>query len=468
MSEKQTDRRRELLRGLPSVHDMLALEELAEAKARAGHAATAAAVREALDDARRAVLKGDTEELPPSEALADTIIKALKAVERPSCRHVINATGIIIHTGLGRSVLPAAVMRAIAEEAHGYCLLETEAESGQRGQRDAAAGELLCELTGAEAATVVNNNAAATLLCLSALAKGREVIISRGQLVEIGGSFRIPDIMAQSGAVMREVGATNRTRLSDYESAINENTGLLLRVHPSNFKMVGFTEQVSLEELVALGRRSHLPVMDDTGSGALIDMAPFGFPEEPTIPASIAAGADIVCASGDKLAGACQAGLICGRADLVAGIRRSPLYRAVRVGKLTLIALETALRLYRNPDTLLEANPTLRMISEPLEVVARRASRIARAIRASAPKADVVIRTDQAQIGSGSVPAEPLPTKVVSVAVPGMSADDLARALRLAEPPVFTRIRDGRVLIDAKTVQRGEAKAIGKALAALP
>jgi L-seryl-tRNA(Ser) seleniumtransferase len=467
MPESKPADRRQLLRGLPSVTEMLQLKQLAAARQQAGRALVTSAVRAILDRVRSAVLSGERDRVPTADELAEAVLKTLTAMARPACRHVVNATGVIIHTGLGRSVLPEAALRAIAEEAKGYCLLETDRETGKRGRRDAAVGKLLCELTGAEAATVVNNNAAATLVSLDALAQGAEVIVSRGQLVEIGGSYRIPEIMAQSGAIMHEVGTTNKTRLSDYEAAINENTALLLRVHASNFKIVGFTEQVPLEDLVDLGRRHHLPVMDDIGSGALIDMAPYGFPDEPTAPKSIETGADLVCASADKLAGSCQAGLILGRGDLVDHIRQSPLFRAVRVDKLALVVLETTLRLYLDPDTLLEANPTLRMIAEPLDEVARRASRIARRIRKAAPQASIVVNSSQAQVGSGSVPTEAIPTKVVSVRVPGLSADELARHLRLSDPPIFTRIRDDRVLIDAKTVLPGEEALFGQPFAKL-
>ncbi|MBM3501840.1 MAG: L-seryl-tRNA(Sec) selenium transferase, partial [Armatimonadetes bacterium] len=252
-------------------------------------------------------------------------------------------------------------------------------------------------------------------------------------------------------------------RLADYEAAISDDTALLLRVHTSNFKIVGFTEQASLAELVELGNRNFIPVMDDIGSGALIDLSPFSFPDEPSAPASIREGADLVCASGDKLLGGCQAGLILGREELVSELRHSPLYRALRVDKLALIVLETTLRLYLDPATLLEANPTLRMIAEPLEACARRAARMARAIRRTCPPADVVVGGSHAQIGSGSLPGERLPTKVVAVRLPDLTADELARRLRLAEPAVFSRIRDDRVLLDAKTVLPGEATAIGEA-----
>ena len=463
MGNSPSDGRQALLRALPSVNEVLALEALARAKTEAGHSLTVRAVRDTLDRVRHGLVTGAREHPPSPEELASLALKALAAGARPACRHVVNATGVIIHTGLGRAVLPEAALRAIAEEARGYCLLEAERESGRRGHRGEAVARLLCELTGAEAAMVVNNNAAATLLCLSVLARGLEVVVSRGQLVEIGGSFRIPDILAHSGAILREVGTTNKTRLADYEDAVGGDTGLLLRVHTSNFKVVGFTEQVPLADLVALGRKRYIPVMDDIGSGALIDLAPLGFPDEPTAPASLRAGADLVCASGDKLLGGCQAGVILGRAELISELRQSPLYRALRVDKLTLIVLETTLRLYLDPETLLEANPTLRMIAEPLETCARRAARIARAIRRNAPHAEVAIGSSHAQIGSGSVPGERLPTKVIAVRVRGFTADELARRLRLAEPPVFTRIRDDRVLVDAKTVLPGEAAAVGDA-----
>ncbi len=465
MPDNKADAHGDLLRGLPSVSELLELEALQGAKADAGHALTADAIREALSEVRETVLAGERAAPPSVAEIAEAVLKGLAADSRASCRHVINATGVIIHTGLGRSVLPPAAVAAIVEEARGYCTLEIDRDSGQRGQRDTAVGRLICDLTGAEAATVVNNNAAATMLCLEALAKGREVVVSRGQLVEIGGSFRIPEIMAHSGAILREVGATNKTHLPDYENAIGESTGLLLRVHTSNYKIVGFAEEVPLAQLVELGRRHHLPVMDDTGSGSLVDMAPLGFPDEPSMPQSIATGADVVCSSGDKLLGGCQAGIICGREDLIRRIRRSPLYRAMRVDKLTLIILETTLRLYRNPDALHANIPTLRMISEPIEDVARRAARIARGIRATAPEADVEVKSGQAQIGSGSVPAEPLPTKIVSISLPGVSADELSRRLRMGEPPIFARIQDNRVILDAKTVLPAEVRAVADAFA---
>jgi L-seryl-tRNA(Ser) seleniumtransferase len=467
MPTDKPDPRREFLRSLPSVNDLLRLEALTAAKDQAGHALTVRAIRDTLEHLRAEIASGAVAHPLTPEEVAEAVLLALRAAERPSVRHVINATGVIIHTGLGRSVLPEAALRAIAEEACGYCLLEIDRETGQRSHRDAAIGKLLCELTGAEAACVVNNNAAATLLGLRALAQGMEVVVSRGQLVEIGGSFRIPDIMAESGATLREVGTTNKTRLADYEAAISEATALLLRVHTSNFKIVGFTEQPSLADLVALGRRQRIPVLDDIGSGALIDLAPYGFPEEPTAPGSIREGVDLVCFSADKLTGGCQAGIIVGRGDLVARLRAHPLYRALRIDKLTLIALETTLRLYLNPETLLDANPTLRMMTEPLDKVARRAQRIARAIQAACPQAQVSVQSDQAQVGSGSLPAESIPTKVVAVRLPGLSADDLARRLRLADPPIFTRIRDDRVLLDAKTVQHGEAQPVGEAFTAV-
>jgi len=467
MSTDSADPRRELLRSLPSVNDVLRLELLAEAKEQAGHARTVNAIRASLDRIRGDMGSGELDRAPSPDELAHLVLSAIRAAARPSVRHVINATGVIIHTGLGRSVLPEAAFRAIAEEARGYSLLEIDRETGQRGHREAAIGRLLCELTGAEAATVVNNNAAATFLSLRALARGMEVVVSRGQLVEIGGSFRIPEIMAESGATLREVGTTNRTRIADYEAAVSEATGLLLRVHPSNFRVVGFTEEAPLAELVALGRRHHLPVMDDIGSGALIDLAPYGFPGEPTAPGSIREGADLVCFSGDKLTGGCQSGIIVGRADLIDRLRSHPLHRALRVDKLTLIVLETTLRLYLDPDTLLEANPTLRMVTEPPDKVARRAQRIARAIHTACPEAQIALARSQAQVGSGSLPTETIPTTVVSVHLPGLSPNDLARRLRLADPPIFTRIRDDRVLIDAKTVLPGEAATIGKALGSI-
>jgi L-seryl-tRNA(Ser) seleniumtransferase len=460
-----SDPRQQLLRSLPSVNDMLALEQLSAAKQSHGHALAVRAIRATLDRVRGAIASGERRSSPAPDELAALVLRALQAGARPACRHVINATGVIIHTGLGRAVLPEAALQALAQEARGYCLLEADRETGKRGSRDVAIGSLLCELTGAEAALVVNNNAAATWLCLNTLARKSEVLVSRGQLVEIGGSFRIPDILAHSGARLREVGTTNKTRLADFQAAIHWGTGLILRVHTSNFRIVGFTEQPPLADLVALGREHAVPVLDDIGSGALIDLAPYGFPDEPTAPGSLREGADLVCASGDKLLGGSQAGLILGRQELIDQLRQNPLYRALRVDKLSLIVLESTLRLYLDPETLCQANPTLRMVTEPLAACARRATQIARAIRQAAPQAVIAISQSTAQIGSGSVPGEVLPTKVVSVRIPGLAADELARRLRLAEPPIFTRIRDDRVLLDAKTVLPGEANQIGAAFA---
>jgi L-seryl-tRNA(Ser) seleniumtransferase len=336
--------------------------------------------------------------------------------------------------------------------------------TGDRSIREVHVAGLIREITGAEAATVVNNNAGATLLALAALAKGREVIVSRGQLVEIGGSFRIPDVMQESGCALVDVGTTNKTYLSDYEKAITERTALLLRVHTSNYRIVGFTHAASLEELVALGKKRGLPVMDDLGSGAFVDLSPYGVLDEPPVQASVAAGADVVTFSGDKLLGGPQAGILVGRKEAIGTIRRHPLFRALRVDKLTLTALEATLKLYLDRDRLLRELPTLRMIAMPLDEAERRALALA-ALLKPLPGLSVEILDDASEFGGGSVPTQRIPTKVVAVRHATLGLDLLAERLRRGEPCVFSRVQLDRLLLDVRTLQDGEAPELAGALA---
>ncbi|NUN48374.1 MAG: L-seryl-tRNA(Sec) selenium transferase, partial [Candidatus Brocadiae bacterium] len=388
------------------------------------------------------------------DAILASAAATLERAALPGLRRVLNATGIILHTGLGRAALPPAALEAIARENQGYNLLEVDIETSERAHRERHCAKLLERLTGAPAATVVNNNAAATLLALAALAAGRQVLVSRGQLVEIGGAFRVPDVMAQSGCRMVEVGTTNKTRLADYERALTPDTALILRVHRSNFAMVGFHEEPSLEELVDLGRRHAVPVMDDIGSGALLDVARYGIAPEPLATASLAQGADIACFSGDKLLGGPQAGLLVGKPDPVAACRRHPLFRALRPDKLQLVALEATLRLYLNPDTVEEAIPTLRMMKVGVEALAKRAQAIVKALKTA--KIDAEVCEEESQIGGGSTPGQNLPTRCVAVAPGKIGADPLVRRLRTGEPPVFARVKKDRVLFDMRTLQPGE------------
>jgi len=423
-------------------------------------------VREAVEQARRRLLvDAGAQPHEVESAVLHDVRERLREAAGPHYRRAINATGIVLHTGLGRAVLPAAAVRQIAGELAGYSVLQVDTETGERSRRDARIEWLLRQLTGAEAATVVNNNAAATSIVLNTLARDREVIVSRGQLVEIGGSFRLPDVMAASGVRLVEVGTTNKTHARDYEKAITPNTAAILRVHPSNYRIVGFAAEVPLDELVRIAHAHGLPLIDDVGAGALFDVSRFGFEPEPSLPDSIRAGADIVIASADKLVGASQGGLVLGRAGLVEAIRKNPFARIVRVGKLTLAALEATLMLFLDEQRAFQEIPTLRMLlRNPLDI-AEQAERMARAIAARTGNAVVETIDGFSQAGSGSLPAQNLPTRLVAVRPTAITAETLARRLRRHGPPIFTRIRKDRVLIDPRTLLDGEESTVIAAVA---
>ncbi len=393
------------------------------------------------------------DEASAADAIASDAGMRLARSFEPSLRPVINATGVVIHTNLGRAPLAAAAMTRIAELGAGYTNLEYDLSGGGRGSRAVHAEALLTQLTGAEAAAVVNNNAAATLLMLAALAAGREVLISRGELVEIGGGFRVPDVMAQSGAILREVGTTNRTRAADYSAAVSDRTALILRVHPSNFRIAGFTERPSLEELVDLGRRLRVPVVEDLGSGALLPIVA----GEPLAGESVRAGADVVCFSGDKLLGGPQAGILIGRRELIDRIRRHPMMRALRVDKLTYAALEATLIEYLSGRAR-ETIPVARMLTIPVVEIETRARALADTLRATGWQADVV--DGVSAVGGGSAPGVELPTKLVTLSRDGQSPDDIEARLRGASPPVVGRIEDGRVVLDLRTVPPDQDRVI--------
>ena len=447
----------EELRKLPSVDRLLREEAIRALVEEHGHDLTVEAVRQALDLARQGILAGGA--CPPTEELVEMARASLQALLRPTLRPVINATGVIIHTNLGRAPLSAEARAAMEAAARGYSNLEYDLEAGRRGSRYVHAEELLCRLTGAEAALVVNNNAGAVLLILSALARGGEVIISRGQLVEIGGGFRIPDVMRQSGARLVEVGTTNRTYLEDYKEAIGEDTALLMRVHRSNFRLAGFVHEPSLSELVELGRKHGLDVVDDLGSGALLDTSVYGLAHEPTMQESIAQGAALVSASGDKLLGGPQAGIIVGRGDLIARLKRHPLTRALRVDKTTLAGLQATLLHYLKGEAE-EKIPVWRMIATPLEALQERAKAWAERLREAGIAASVV--DGRSAVGGGSLPGETLPSKLV--AIEADSPDELARRLRLGDPPVIGRIEGDRLLLDPRTVLEGEGELLLEAV----
>ncbi len=482
----------ELFRELPSVDELLRLPEVASLAAAHGTAAVTDAARTVVARLRAEVASGLLESSALQLALrgvCGAIEERLRQALSYSLRPLINATGVILHTNLGRAPLAEAALAHIHETAGGYSNLEFEIEAGVRGKRDVHVDRLFRQLlsagaTSAHVATaasavgagqspaegpatvstiVVNNNAAAVLLTLNTLAEGGEVIVSRGELVEIGGSFRIPDVMAKSGATLREVGTTNRTRVNDYEQAINERTHLLLRVHRSNFEITGFTEQASTAELVMLGRKRGLPLMEDLGSGSLVDLQSFGIDAEPSVLDSLRAGVDVVTYSGDKLLGGPQAGLISGRTDLVARMRANSLFRALRVDKLTYAALEATLLGYVKRDY--DAIPTLKMMRATKAEIGRRAEVLAAKVSSSRLKVEVI--DGESVIGGGAAPSSVLPTRLLALTCADLSADELSARLRTFDPPIIARVEDGRVLLDLRTVFADQDEALKTVLIAL-
>ena len=458
------------LRRLPSVESVLQAEEVRTATADVPRQLAVEAVRAAIGEMRSRLTEGAAGDAETEQAIRGRVVaRSLEIVRdawQPHFCRAVNATGIILHTGLGRAALPGRAIRQIAEHLAGYSMLQVDVETGKRSRRDARLEGMLRQLTGAEAATIVNNNAAATMIVLSAVAAGKEVIVSRGQLVEIGGSFRLPEVMAASGARMVEVGTTNKTHLKDYERAITENTAAILRVHPSNYKIYGFTSEVDLPDLAKLAHDRGLTLIDDVGAGALLDFSRFGFTDQPMLADSIRQGADLVTCSADKLIGASQAGLILGRAAMVEKVRKHPLARILRVGKLTLAVLEATLGLFFDEAMALREVPTLAMLARPLADIDAQAERIAAALIAAGRAGKVEVTGGASQMGSGSLPTQDIPTRVVAVTPRGISPDDLAARLRRWSPPVVARIHEGRLLIDPRTLLPGDEEPLLAALAA--
>lgn len=457
----------ELLRQLPAVDQILAAEDVAALLQRYRRDALVRQVRQVLADWRARLQRG---EVPAARArlmdgICADVVARCRAWETPSVRRVINATGVVLHTGLGRAPLAAAARQALQTAAR-YANVELDLHSGQRGERTAHVEEMLCALCNAEAVAVVNNNAAAVLIALSALARERHVLVSRGQLVEIGGSFRIPDVIESSGARIREVGTTNRTHLRDYEAAIDERTGAILVVHPSNYRVRGFTAEVALEDLAQLARRSGVPLIYDLGGGVLEDLGQWELPAEPVVGDELARGANLVTFSGDKVLGGPQAGIIAGDRALVEAIRTDPLMRALRCDKLTYAALEATLALYRlTPDALSRELPVLGMLCQSGEAVSHRARALAAALQgdwASALRVEVV--ASRAQAGSGALPLEELPSSAVALSLASGGVEDLARRLRTADVAVVGRIERARLLLDMRAVADDEIAAIVDAL----
>ena len=443
-----------LLRELPSVDRVMTHPAAAPLLERFSRPFVAETLRDLIDELRQVIRSGHG--LPPDRLQDESIItdleKKLVRAARPGMVRVVNASGTILHTNLGRALLSEAAAEAVGLVARHPVNLEFDLHRGKRGQREAGVESLLRELTGAEAAAVVNNNAAAVLLGLNSMAEGKHVIVSRGELIEIGGSFRIPEVMAKSGALLREVGTTNRTHPRDYADAIDENTGLLLKVHTSNYRVVGFSAEVELKELVAIGRERGVPVMEDLGSGALVDLATLGLPREPLVAERVAMGADVVTFSGDKILGGPQAGLVAGGKCWIDRMNQNPLKRALRCDKLTLAALEATLRSYVQSPDLLREIPTLRAFSRPLDEIEEGGRKILPLIRGRlGPDYELEVVDSTCQIGSGALPTEEIPSKGIAVHSGKMSADEVAQVFRRADPPIIGRIKSDRFILDLRS-----------------
>jgi L-seryl-tRNA(Ser) seleniumtransferase len=456
------------LRRLPAVEKVLQVAAVKKLNGQLPPSILADCVRRAVTTLRERWKKNPPRQVSEEEALRETIQLTLAEMQRllkTSLKRVINGTGVILHTGLGRAVLPPASQSQMQEILTGYCNLEIDLETGERGDRNQHVEKILCQLTGAEAACVVNNNAAAVLLSLNTMANGREVVISRGQLVEIGGSFRMPEVVRKSGARLVEVGTTNKTKLSDYAQAINPKTAALLCVHTSNYRILGFTQEVTLRELVKLGKERDLPVVHDLGGGVLIDLRKWGLPHEPVVSESIGTGASIVTFSGDKVLGGPQCGLIVGQKAWIAKIKKNPLMRALRCDKVTLALLESTLRLFLHPDQLMKTHPVWRMLAEKRKVVRARAMRLQREIIENCGNAlEVIIQASEAEAGSGALPIEKIPSYAVGLRPQAkmQSVVELAKRFRLAAIPVLGYLRDDYLWLDARTIHDDEIRIVGQ------
>lgn len=446
-----------LLRTLPSVEKLLRTPPLVALLRRYNRVYLAESVREVLAQTRQAMLHGTIQAALAEDELILRVEQYVKHDDRSPLRTVVNATGTVLHTNLGRALLAKAAVEEIVRAATTPVSLEYDLDEGERGDRDRMIEEDLLALTGAEAATVVNNNAAAVLLALNTVAEGKEGIVSRGELIEIGGSFRIPDVMRKSGVILREVGTTNRTHLADYAEAVGPETGVLLKVHPSNYRIIGFASDVSLAELALLGRERAVPLMEDLGAGALIDLSPYGLPKEPVVVERIATGADIITFSGDKLLGGPQAGLIVGRKEWIARIKKNPLKRALRPGKLTLAALSGTLRLYRRSPDIAAELPTLRWLTRSREEMdATAAAALPLLLARLGDKFTITVEDAMAQIGSGALPEEDVPSRVIAIRHPNITAEKIAARFRAADPPILGRIRDDAFLLDLRGIFMAE------------
>ncbi|MDP3048808.1 MAG: L-seryl-tRNA(Sec) selenium transferase [Thermodesulfovibrionales bacterium] len=463
MSEKQ-----KLLKELPSVDEILKSNDGVKWCRTYPRKYVLQAIRDVIDMRRKEILVVDStlREVSSSdvsiEGMSGDIEMKIEKLSSLSLKPVINATGIVIHTNLGRSVLSEKILDNVKKIAESYSNLEYNLDEGRRGKRYAHITRILCEITGAEDALIVNNNAAAVLLCLNALAKGKEVIVSRGELVEIGGSFRVPDIMSLSGAVLREVGTTNKTHVYDYRNAINENTALILKVHQSNYRISGFTEEVPVADLKKLSEKYHIPVMYDLGSGCMIDLKPYGIHSEPAVQNIVESGVDIVTFSGDKLLGGPQGGIIVGRKEYIEKLPKNPLTRAIRIDKLTLAAFEATLMEYLDEDKAVENIPTLKMLLQKPERIRERAKKIALLLKRKVKAAKIEITEDTSKAGGGSLPEIEFPTYAVLISPDNISVNDLEERLRKGAPAIIARVKDNALLLDARTIREDEIGSIVK------
>lgn len=460
---------KKLLRQLPSVDRLILSEEAKALIEKYNRKQVVNAARNVLKDLRSEILNKQEKPFMDIDISPELIFERMKNLLENkfslSLKEAVNAAGVLLHTGLGRAVLPNVALKNIQEVSKGYSTLAIDLETGRRGHRDTHLNGLLCELTGAQSSVVVNNNAAATVLILNSLVKGKEVILSRGQLVEIGGSFRIPDILAASGAVLREVGTTNKTHLSDYKDAIGENTGAIMRVHHSNYRIMGFAEEPSIEELTKLANANNLIIIDDIGSGALVNLKEFGLTDEPLIRNSIKAGADVVCFSGDKLIGGPQSGIIVGKTAVLKKIKKNPLTRALRVGKMTIAGLEATLKLFLTPEKLTQTHPFYKMLSMGLDDLNKRALRMQQKLSTVLKaEAKISVGDGDSQVGSGSVPTELIPTRLLKIRPIVETVDNLAKKLRLHSPPICVRVHKDFVLLDLRTIQKHQDKVVVDAL----
>ncbi len=447
-----------LLRQLPAIEKLLNTQEILDLQTTYARSLVTEALRAVVADIRNEILDGDLTHLPEQTEYAERTHQKIAAKTAPRMRPVVNATGTVTHTNLGRSLLSNDACEAIQQAAQNYVNLEYDIETGRRGHRDRITEPLLQQLTGCEASTLVNNNAAAVLLALQTMARGKEVIVSRGELIEIGGAFRVPDVMAASGAILREVGTTNRTHLRDYAEAINEHTGLLLKVHPSNYKILGFTSTPAMEELTALGAARGIPTMEDLGSGALLDMTQYGLPHEPLVGERIASGVDIVTFSGDKLLGGPQAGLIVGKSEWIEKMRKNPMMRALRVDKLIIAGLSATLQRYLiDSTTVPEQFPMLNRYTRSIETLHAVAEKLKEQLQdLFAEKINIQVSETYGQIGSGALPVETLPSVTLLLESTEISAERLAAAFRNTTIPIIGRIKDGLFWLDLRTVYERE------------